>query len=59
VHLINEQHARHDFGFAFLTPLGDLGVDLGAQFGLDFASVASEEREETLCTAIDNVDFVQ
>lgn len=48
VNLINEQHARNDLGFAFFAPFGHFGVDLGTEFGFDFACVACEEGKETL-----------
>lgn len=59
VHFVDEQHARNDLRFALLAPFGHLVVDLLANFGLDFARVAREQREESLRTAVDHVDFVQ
>ena len=40
VHLVNEEHARHNLGLALLAPLGHLGVDLFAHLRLDLARVA-------------------
>ena len=52
-------HARNNLRLALLPPLGNLGVDLVAQLGLDLASVPGKEREEALRAAVDDVDFVQ
>ena len=58
MHLVNEEHARHDLRLALLAPLGHLLVDLLAHLGPDLASVAREEREEALLPRVDDVDLV-
>jgi len=40
VNLVNKEHARNNVGLALLTPLGNLGVDLLTDLGLDFARIA-------------------
>ena len=50
---------RYDLRFPFFSPLCYLRVYLIAQFWLNFPSVTGKEREEPLCTAVDNVDFMQ
>lgn len=52
-------HARNDFRLALLSPFSNLGVDLVPEFRLDLSRVACEKGEETLCPAIDDIDFVQ
>lgn len=52
-------NARDDFGFAFFPPFGNLGVYLVSEFRFDFASIAGKESEKTLCSAVDDVDFVE
>ena len=62
VHFFNCEfttHAWDDLCFAFLAPLGDLGVDLTPELRLDLARVACEQREEALRATVDDVDFVQ
>ena len=59
VRLVDHQDAGDDVGFAFLLPVGDLGVDLVPQLGLDLASVAGKEGEEALRSRIDDIDLVQ
>ena len=51
--------ARSDLSLAHLSPLGDLGVDLVPDLGLDLAGVTAEEGEEALGAAVNDVDFVQ
>ena len=51
--------ARSDLSLAHLSPLGDLGVDLVPDLGLDLAGVAAEEGEEALGAAVDHVYLVQ
>ena len=57
--LIDEQHPGRDLGLALLPPLGDLGVYLVPDLGLDLAGVAGEEGEEALGAGVDDVDLVQ
>jgi hypothetical protein len=54
-----DAYARHDLCFTLFSPFCNLGVDLVSQFWFDFARVPGEESEESLCAAIDNVDFVE
>jgi len=56
---IKDTYTRDDLGLAFFLPFADFGVDLVAKFRLDFACVACEERQETLRSAVYNVDFVE
>ena len=42
----------------FFPPLCYLRVDLVSKLRFDLASIASEEREETLCPTVDDVDLV-
>mmetsp|Transcript_15709 Transcript_15709/g.33590 ORF Transcript_15709/g.33590 Transcript_15709/m.33590 type:complete len:340 (-) Transcript_15709:1208-2227(-) len=59
VHLVNEEHARHDLRLALLAPLSHLLVNLLADLRLDLSRVAGEEREEALLPRVDHVDLVQ
>lgn len=59
VDFVDEEDARHDFGFAFFFPFPDFGVDLVADLATDLTRVAREEGEESLCSGIYDVDFVQ
>ena len=59
VNLVKEEDAWSDLRLALLPPLGDLGVDLVPDLGLDLAGVTAEEGEEALGAAVDHVDFVQ
>ncbi|RUS91304.1 hypothetical protein EGW08_000918, partial [Elysia chlorotica] len=59
VHFQGLTHPWDYLGLALLAPLGDLGVDLLAHFRLDLASVAGEQREETLRAGVDHVDLVK
>nr|POF17610.1 hypothetical protein CFP56_13024 [Quercus suber] len=59
VHLVDEQHPRHDLRLAFLPPLGHLGVDLLAHLAADLARVAGEQGQKALGAAVDDVDLVE
>ncbi len=54
-----ETYAWNNLGLAFFSPLCYLGIDLVSKLRFDFTGIAGEEREETLSSAVDNVDFVQ
>jgi len=54
-----ETYAWNNLGLAFFSPLCYLGIDLVPKLRFDFTGIAGEEREETLSSAVDNVDFVQ
>merc|ERR1712049_6479 len=56
---INEEDSGCNFSFAFFPPIRDFGIDLVADFGLDFASVAGEQGQETLSSGVDDIDFVK
>src|SRR5258708_36851941 len=56
---VKSTYTWDDIGLAFFLPFADFGVDLVAQFGLDFTCVPCEERKETLRSAIYNVDLVE
>jgi len=59
MHLIDEQNTWHDFCSSFLTPLGNLLVNLLSDLGLDFTNVSSEEGHESLSSRVDDVNFVK
>lgn len=59
VHLVDEEHARHDLGFPFFFPLAHLGVDLVPDLAPDLARVAAEEGQEPLGARVDDVDLVE
>mmetsp|Transcript_28156 Transcript_28156/g.77398 ORF Transcript_28156/g.77398 Transcript_28156/m.77398 type:complete len:258 (-) Transcript_28156:838-1611(-) len=59
VHLVNEQHARHQRGPTFIGPFRHLGIDLIANFLRDFPRIARKERQKPLLSRIDHVHFVQ
>lgn len=47
-----------DLSLPFFSPLSHLRVNLVSEFGFDLASITGEEREETLCPAVDDIDLV-
>ena len=59
VHLVDEEYARNDFRLAFFAPLRHLSVDLLTNFLLDLTGVTREQRQKTLLSGVDHVDFVQ
>jgi hypothetical protein len=59
VHFVDEEDTRYNIGFSFFSPICYLAVDLVTQFRLNLASIACEQCEETLCTRVDDVDFMQ
>ena len=59
VNLVDEEHAGDDVRLAFLSPLGNLHVDLLANLRADLAGVTREEREETLRPGVNHVDLVK
>ena len=52
-------HPWDDLRLSFFSPLSYLGVDLVAELRLYFTRVTSEESEEPLCPAVDNIYLVQ
>ena len=59
VNLIDEEDTRHDLSTAFLSPLGDLLVDLFSYFRLDLTDITSEEGHEALGAGVDDIDLVK
>ena len=59
VDLVNEQHTRSDLRLTLLPPLRDFGVDLVPHFRLDLSRVPTEQGEEALGPAINDVDLVE
>ena len=57
--LIDEQDTGHDFGAAFLSPLGNLLVNLLTDLRLDLTNVTCEQSHEALGARVDDVDLVK
>jgi hypothetical protein len=53
-----DTHPWDNLGLPFFPPLSYLRVDLIPKLRFDLASITSEEREETLCPTVDDIDFV-
>ena len=51
-------HPWDNLGLPFFPPLRYLRVDLVSKLRFDLASITSEEREESLRPAIDDIDLV-
>ena len=53
-----DTHPRNNLSLPFFPPFRHLRVDLVSKLRLDLTGIPSEEREETLCPTIDDVDLV-
>jgi len=54
-----DAHPRNDLSLSLLAPLGDLGVDLIADLGLNLTSVTGKEGKESLGAAVDHINLVE
>ena len=54
-----ETHSWDDLSLPFFPPLSYLRVNLVSKLRFDFPSVAGKESKESLCPAVDYIDFVQ
>lgn len=59
VDLVDKEDTGHDLSTAFLTPLGNLLVDLFAHFWLDLTNVSGEQGHETLRSRVNDINFVK
>jgi len=57
--LVNEEHTWHDLCTAFLSPLGNLLIDLLSDLWLDFTNITGKECHETLRTRVDDINLVK
>ena len=57
--LIDEEDTWDDLSTAFFSPLGDLLVDLLANFRLDFTDITREKSHEALGSGIDDIDLME
>lgn len=59
MHLVDEKHSWHDFGFALLTPLWHFLIDLFSHFLSDFSRRPWKQRQKSLRSGVDYINFVQ
>lgn len=59
VNFINKKNARNNFCSSFLSPLGNLLINLLSDLWFDFSNVTGKQRHETLSSWVDDINFVQ
>jgi hypothetical protein len=57
--LVNEEDTGHNFGTALFAPFSYLLVYLFSNLWLDFTNITGKQCEETLSSAVNNVDFMK
>ena len=57
--LVNEEDTGHNFGTALFAPFSYLLVYLLSNLRLDFTNITGKQCEETLSSAVNNVDFMK